>query len=157
MIKVISTISAWMDAWMEVCTALSNKKVSKELLLQRKVIKWWSELLNKKDDFSLSKSQRSLFIKYAKAACCIFWPVFGCCAPQLLVEIVIFCIFYAKKQKRQKSKKKPKEHKKRACLKRRHSTSVLVQTWKKMGFFAKFCTKFVTFLHFFRFLTQIPW
>ena len=103
MIKVISTSSAWMDAWMEVkpvsSTALSNKKVSKELLLQRKVIKWWSQLLNKKDDFSLSKSQRSLFIKYAKAACCIFRPVFGCCAPQLLVEIVIVSIFYAKKQK----------------------------------------------------------
>ena len=30
---------------------------------------------------------------------CIFRPAFGCCAPQLLVKIVIFCIFYAKKQK----------------------------------------------------------
>ena len=24
--------------------------------------------------------------------CCIFWPVFGCCVPQLLVEILIFSI-----------------------------------------------------------------
>ena len=32
--------------------------------------------------------------------CCIFWPAFGCCAPQMLVEIVIFSIFYAKTLKK---------------------------------------------------------
>ena len=34
--------------------------------------------------------------------CCIFPPAFGCCAPQTLVEIVIFSIFYAKKLKKRK-------------------------------------------------------
>ena len=32
--------------------------------------------------------------------CCIFRPVFGCCAPQALVEIVIIGIFCAKKLKK---------------------------------------------------------
>ena len=31
--------------------------------------------------------------------CCIFRPAFGCCAPQMLVEIVIFSIFCADKLK----------------------------------------------------------
>ena len=33
--------------------------------------------------------------------CCIFPPVFGCCALQILVEIVIFSAFCAKKPKKQ--------------------------------------------------------
>ena len=33
----------------------------------------------------------------AKGNCCIFPPAFGCCAPQRLVKIVIFSVFYAKK------------------------------------------------------------
>ena len=32
--------------------------------------------------------------------CCIFWPEFGCCTPQMLVE-VIFSVFCAKKLKKQ--------------------------------------------------------
>ena len=38
--------------------------------------------------------------KLETIVCCIFQPVFGCCAPQALVEIVIFSIFYAKKLKK---------------------------------------------------------
>ena len=33
-------------------------------------------------------------------ACCIFRPAFGCCALQLLVEIVIFSVFNGKKPKK---------------------------------------------------------
>ena len=32
--------------------------------------------------------------------CCIFRPKFGCCAPQMLVKIVIFSVFSAKKLKK---------------------------------------------------------
>ena len=32
-------------------------------------------------------------------SCCIFPPAFGCCAPQTLVEIVIFSIFMQKAEK----------------------------------------------------------
>ena len=35
--------------------------------------------------------------------CCIFWPAFGCCIPQTLVEIVIFSIFCAKNLKKCKN------------------------------------------------------
>ena len=34
--------------------------------------------------------------------CCIFWPAFGCCACQMLVEIVIFSVFAAKNFKKVK-------------------------------------------------------
>ena len=34
--------------------------------------------------------------------CFIFWLAFGCCAPQILVKIVIFRVFCAKKLKKRK-------------------------------------------------------
>ena len=39
----------------------------------------------------------SVFLKIVDM-CCIFWPAFGCCPLQTLVEIVIFSVFSAKKQ-----------------------------------------------------------
>ena len=33
--------------------------------------------------------------------CFIFWPAFGCCAPQMLVKTIIFSIFSAKMRKKQ--------------------------------------------------------
>ena len=42
-------------------------------------------------------------MKFVWQSCCIFQPAFGFCAPQTLVEIVIFSIYCAKKlQKRKK-------------------------------------------------------
>ena len=42
--------------------------------------------------------QKSLWNCLADSTeCCIFWPAFGCCALQTLVEIVIFSIFSAKR------------------------------------------------------------
>ena len=38
-------------------------------------------------------------IKVVNILCCIFWQ--ACCAPQTLIEIVIFSVFCAKKQKKQ--------------------------------------------------------
>ena len=46
-----------------------------------------------------------LIADFSYSVCCIFWPVFGCCTPQTLVEIFIFSIFCAKKLKMQKRKK----------------------------------------------------
>ena len=46
--------------------------------------------------------------------CCIFRPAFGCCAPQTLVEIVIFSVFSAKKLK--KSKKFASNFCKKICF-----------------------------------------
>ena len=37
---------------------------------------------------------------YLNNTCCIFWPAFGCCALQTLIEIVIFNVFSAKKLKK---------------------------------------------------------
>ena len=34
---------------------------------------------------------------------CIFRPVFGCCVPQMLVEICVFNIFYRKKLKKEQA------------------------------------------------------
>ena len=56
-----------------------------------------------------SSSNKSEKIKQGKAVsvyCYIFWPAFGCCAPQKLVEIFIFSIYCAKKLKKwEKSRK----------------------------------------------------
>ena len=46
------------------------------------------------------KCQASCF--YYKHICCIFHPVSGCCAPQTLVDILIFIIFNYKKLKKRK-------------------------------------------------------
>ena len=37
---------------------------------------------------------------------CIFWPAFGCCAPQTLVEIVIFSVLCSKKLKKARNLEK---------------------------------------------------
>ena len=102
--------------------------------------------------------------------CCIFWPVFGCCARQMQVKTVIFSIFMTKSWKKQKISSKilqktafmkfapkrwssvfipPKKRKKYVFFGIKHSTSVLVQI--KKNCFAKFCSKFVTFLCFLSF------
>ena len=45
---------------------------------------------------------RSIFLcLFLSLSCSIFQPGFGCCALQTLVELVIFCVFCAKKLKKQ--------------------------------------------------------
>ena len=39
--------------------------------------------------------------KYFRSSCCIFWPAFGCCAPQMLVKIFVF---YGKKLKKRRKR-----------------------------------------------------
>ena len=68
--------------------------------------------------------------------CCIFWPAFGCCACQRLVQIVIFSIFCAKNLKKQE-----------ICsifLGVKQSTSVLVQM-QKTCYLLKFAANFLLF------------
>ena len=79
------------------------------------------------------------------------------CAPQTLVEIFIFCIFFAYRLK--------KSNKFVAKFFKFASKHLLkVKSWKKTldqhfganykSFFAKFCTKFDTFWHFILFLRE---
>ena len=72
--------------------------------------------IQNKNNFTFSRSRPT------KNGCCIFWPAFGCCTPQTLVEIVIFSIFC----------KKAEKHKK---------VTNLQQNLAKKLFFFKVCTK----------------
>ena len=89
--------------------------------------------------------------------CCIFRPAFGCCTPQTLVEIVIFSIFCAKNLKKCKKRNKFGEK----FGKKTGFFQFAPKLWLsvlfpdlfdqrfgsnlKKPFFAKFCSKFVTF------------
>ena len=58
--------------------------------------------LREKSPFWKEISQTVQIVRIKLSKCCIFWPAFGCCASQMLVEIVIFSIFCAKKLKKRK-------------------------------------------------------
>ena len=54
------------------------------------------ETEREKDQGSISENLNTILSVLFKHHCCIFRPAFGGCAPQMLVEIVIFSIFSAK-------------------------------------------------------------
>ena len=76
-----------------------------------------------------------------KLYCCIFWPAFGCYAPQTLVEIVVFNVFCAKYLKNHKKYKFGKKtfflslHQKacRLCYSQDRSFFILKTKWLTAG------------------------
>ena len=66
--------------------------------------------LSEKSLKDLLRSGNSFWVDFTRwADCCIFQPVFGCCALQMLVKILIFNILRTKKQKNAKNAKKCKK------------------------------------------------
>ena len=65
-----------------------------------------------------TKNIFSVFLSLAKKfsswnllpLCCIFQPVFGCCALQIIVEIWVFNIFCAKKLKKEEKAQKSRQN-----------------------------------------------